>query len=162
LVRNGYDVSGVCTNGAQAINMVNELDEGIVFCGYRLSDMYYSELHDYLPKGFQMLLIASATKLDECMNNEIVCLGMPIKTMDLISTIEMMTYNYNRQKKKRKEKPKQRSEEEKETIYKAKTLLMSRNKMTEEEAYRYMQKTSMDNGTNLVETAEMILTLAEL
>ena len=31
--------------------------------------------------------------------------------------------------------------------------------MTEAEAHRYLQKCSMDNGTNLVETAEMVLTL---
>jgi len=31
--------------------------------------------------------------------------------------------------------------------------------MTESEAHRYMQKCSMDSGTNLVETAQMVLTL---
>jgi response regulator NasT len=31
--------------------------------------------------------------------------------------------------------------------------------MTEEEAHKYLQKTSMDSGTNLVETAEMIFAL---
>ena len=31
--------------------------------------------------------------------------------------------------------------------------------MTEEEAHRYLQKTSMDSGTNMVETAQMILML---
>lgn len=36
---------------------------------------------------------------------------------------------------------------------------MERNHMTEEEAHRYIQKCSMDTGTNLVETAEMITTL---
>ena len=34
-----------------------------------------------------------------------------------------------------------------------------RRVLTEEEAYRYIQKCSMDNGTNMVETAQMILTL---
>ena len=34
---------------------------------------------------------------------------------------------------------------------------MERNHMTEEEAHRYLQKTSMDSGTNLVETAQMLL-----
>ncbi|MFR3319996.1 MAG: ANTAR domain-containing protein [Lachnospiraceae bacterium] len=33
--------------------------------------------------------------------------------------------------------------------------------MTEEEAHRYLQKTSMDSGTNLVETAQMLLTLMD-
>ena len=41
----------------------------------------------------------------------------------------------------------------------AKKLLMDRNSMTEEEAHRYMQKCSMDSGTNLVETAEMVFAL---
>jgi AmiR/NasT family two-component response regulator len=31
--------------------------------------------------------------------------------------------------------------------------------MTEEEAHRYLQKTSMDSGTNLVETAQMVLSM---
>ncbi|HCO28049.1 MAG TPA: antitermination regulator, partial [Lachnospiraceae bacterium] len=38
-------------------------------------------------------------------------------------------------------------------------VLMARNHMTEEEAHRYLQKTSMDSGTNMVETAQMILML---
>ena len=44
-------------------------------------------------------------------------------------------------------------------IHEAKLLLMNRNNMTEEEAHRYLQKTSMDNGTSLVETAQMVLQL---
>ena len=32
--------------------------------------------------------------------------------------------------------------------------------MTEEEAHRYIQKRSMDNGTGLTETAQMILSFA--
>jgi len=38
-------------------------------------------------------------------------------------------------------------------------LLMERNHMTEQEAFRYIQKSSMDSGTNMVETAQMILLL---
>lgn len=47
-------------------------------------------------------------------------------------------------------------------ITEAKALLMERNHMTEEEAHRYLQKTSMDNGTSLVETAEMIFMLMRI
>ena len=35
--------------------------------------------------------------------------------------------------------------------------LAAGNQMTEEEAHRYLQKTSMDNGTSFTETAQMIL-----
>ncbi len=159
LTRNGYEVNAACTTGAQVIGIANELDDGIVICGYRFPDMHYSELNNYLPKGFEMLLIASAMKLEECTDNNIVCLSMPIKMQDLLNTLQMMTYNYSKRKKKDKDKPRPRSEADKAIIMKAKLVLMERNNMTEEEAHRYIQKNSMDSGTNMVEMAEMILSL---
>ena len=38
---------------------------------------------------------------------------------------------------------------------------MERNNMTEEEAHRYLQKSSMDSGTNMLETAQMVLTIMD-
>ena len=54
---------------------------------------------------------------------------------------------------------KNRDPKQQETIRKAKELLMTRNNMSEEEAHRYLQKSSMDSGTNMVETAEMVLSI---
>lgn len=157
LIRNGFNVCDACTSGSQVVSLVNDLDEGIVVCGYRFSDMHFSELNSYLPKGFEMLLVASPEKLEFCQDNNIVCLPMPIKTHDLLNTLQMMSYQYQRRKKKDKDRPKERTEEEKALILKAKMVLMDRNNMTEEEAHRYLQKSSMDSGTNLVEMSEMVL-----
>lgn len=156
LVRNGYQVMEPCTLASQIISMANHLDEGIIICGYRFSDMQYNELYNYLPKGFEMLLLASPEKLAYCQEN-IVCLRMPIKSVDLLNTLQMMTYQYQKKKKKLKEKPKERSQDEKELIMKAKMILMERNNMSEEEAYRYIQKSSMDSSTTFVEMAEMVI-----
>ena len=84
---------------------------------------------------------------------------MPFKVQDLLNTLEMMMVQYNRWKKKQKKKPKVRSENDRKVITTAKELLMERNQMTEDEAHHYIQKLSMDSGTNMVETAEMILEL---
>jgi response regulator NasT len=157
LIRNGYSTTESCTLGSQVISLANDLDEGIVICGYRFSDMHFSELNNYLPKGFEMLLVASPEKLEYCQDNNIVCLQMPIKTHDLLNTVQMMSFQYQKRKKKDKDKPKTRTDEEKALIRKAKLVLMDRNNMTEEEAHRYLQKTSMDSGTNLVEMSEMVL-----
>ena len=162
LLRNGYDVSLVCDNGAQVVGAVNELDGGVVICGYRFSDMHFSEILDYLPKGFQMLLMASPAKLEDSDISEIVSLPMPLQVQDLLDTLNMMMVQYRRWKKKQKNKPKVRSEGEKRIIQKAKELLMERNQMTEEEAHRYLQKRSMDNGTNMVETSYMVLQVFDL
>lgn len=159
LIRNGYEVNLVCDSGAQIVSAVNQLDGGVVISGYRFSDMHFSEVLEYLPKGFQMLLMASPGKLEDSDISNVVSLPMPIKVQDLLNTLEMMLGQYNRWKKKQKHKPKVRSEGEKRTIQAAKELLMERNQMAEEEAHRYIQKLSMDSATNLVETAEMILDL---
>lgn len=159
LQRNGYSVEGLYTSAAQIISRANVLDGGIVICGYRFMDMHYSELKDYLPNGFEMLLLTSPNKLDICQDTNMVCLRMPIKTQELINTLEMMSHNYMRRKKKERENPKLRSDEDKNIIQKAKLLLMDRNNMTEEEAHRYIQKNSMDSGTNMVEMAQMILSI---
>lgn len=159
LIRNGYEVNAVCTTGAQAITVANELDEGIVVSGYRMPDMLYLELNNYLPKGFEMLLIASAARLSEAGDTNIMALKMPMKPHELTDTLQMMTRNFRRRKKREKSGPKMRSQEEKEAIERAKRLLMDRNHMTEEEAHRYIQKTSMDSGANMAEMAEMILSV---
>ena len=98
LVRGGMEVTGVCTTGAQALNYADAADDGIVVCGYKMKDMMYTELREYLSERFEMLLIA-----------------------------------------------------------KAKELLMARNHMSEAEAHKYLQKSSMDSGTSMTETAQMIL-----
>ena len=62
IVRGGMDVTGVCTAGAQALQYADMADEGIVVCGYKLKDMMYTELREYLPGDFEMLLVASSDK----------------------------------------------------------------------------------------------------
>ena len=44
----------------------------------------------------------------------------------------------------------------------AKGILMARNHLTEGEAHKYLQKCSMDSGTNLVETASMVLAMQKV
>lgn len=159
LVRNGFSVVGVCTTGAQAVSQADGLNEGIVICSYRLADMVYTQIHECLPPGFEMLLMASDNVLSQCGGDGIVCLSMPFKVQDLVSTVGMMSQGIARRKRKPRSGPKVRSAEEEAAIKDAKELLMGRNHLTEEEAHRYLQKRSMENGTNMAETALMVLSI---
>ena len=159
IVRKGYQVSAVCVSGAQVLQAADNLGEGMVVCSYRFRDMQYDHLKECLPKDFEMLLVASEGVLGGCVDPDIVRLFLPLKVHDLINTIEFMQASLIRRQKKKKKMPKVRSEKEQKIIDEAKKLLMERNSMTEEEAHRYMQKCSMDSGTNLVETAEMVFAL---
>ena len=49
LVRHGYEVTAVCTQGSQVLNYVDTMNDGIVISGYKFSDMYYFELKNSLP-----------------------------------------------------------------------------------------------------------------
>lgn len=158
LVRRGYGVASACTSGAQAINMADRLSDGIIICGYKLSDnMLYSELYEYKPKSFEMLLVASKNLWDDCQDNDIVCAAMPIKVNDLINTIEMMLQVQVRRRKKKRMQPKRRRPQEQKVIDDAKAILMEKNNMTEPEAFRYIQKCSMDSGNTMVESASMVI-----
>ncbi|HIS30476.1 MAG TPA: ANTAR domain-containing protein [Candidatus Limivivens intestinipullorum] len=159
LIRNGYSVAGVCTSGAQALQAADRLTDGIIVCGYKFSDMLYTELHECLPPSFEMLLAASDTVLGMGVSRDIVSLPLPLKVHDLVNTLEMMTAAHLRKKRKQKAKPKERSLEDKRIIEKAKQLLMERNHMTEDEAHRYIQKCSMDSGNSMVESAKMVFSL---
>lgn len=159
LVKNGFSVTAVCTSGAQALGHIDELRDGIVISGYRLTDMVCIELKNNLPDTFEMIVMASQRVLADVSGNSIIGLAMPLKVHELVNTVDMLSQGILRRKKKRKEKPKIRNEEEASIIESAKSLLMERNNMTEEEAHRYIQKHSMDNGVNMVETAQMLLAM---
>lgn len=159
LVRSGMNVAGVCTSGAQALHYAETVDEGVVVCGYKLKDMMYTDLREYLPKEFEMLLVASPDKWSNGEIEGVMGLSMPLKVFDLVNTMEMMLATLDRRRRKRKKEKKVRNPEQEALIRQAKELLMNRNNMTEEEAHRYLQKSSMDSGTNIVETAEMVLSV---
>jgi hypothetical protein len=159
LMKNGFTVSAVCTSGSQTVNSADELGSGVVVCGCRFADMVYQEIYECLPSGMQMLLVASPSQWSGRVPDDMVCLGLPLKVQDLVSTLGMMLETLARRRKKLKNQPKERSQEEAEMIQQAKELLMERNHMSETEAHRYIQKCSMDSGTNMVETAQMIMSL---
>ena len=84
LSQSGYTVTAVCTTGAKTLESVNNLEQGILICGYRFVDMMYTEIYDYLPPEFQMLLIASRTSIDEREISNLVSLSMPMKVHELL------------------------------------------------------------------------------
>lgn len=109
LVRSGFQVTGICTTGTQAISQADGLNDGIVICSYKLADMIYTELHEDLPEGFEMLLMASQNLISECYGNGIVCLSMPLKVQDLINTVNLMVEGVERRRRKRRMQPKVRN-----------------------------------------------------
>ena len=112
-----------------------------------------------LPEGFEFLLLAPRNLLEEYVGNNVMSLSMPLQVHELIDTVDMMVQGIERRRRKKRALPKERDPKEEALIGEAKALLMERNNMTEEEAHRYIQKCSMDSSTNMVETAQMVLSI---
>ena len=151
LVKSGLEVSAVCQTGAKVLQYAEMWSDGIVVCAHQ----------EYLPDSFEILLIAPADKWVDGIPDGVVGLPMPLKIYDLVSTIEMIQQMQYRRRRRKRETGKTRSDKDRQIINQAKALLIERNHMTEEEAHKYVQKTSMESGTDMVETARMILTVMD-
>jgi|GEM_PF-112298 len=104
LIKNGYSIVGVVASGAQAINLSDDIDYGIVICAYRLSDMQYMELSENINESCELLLICSPNKLNEPLSENINFLPMPFKVIELVKRVsEISDKLYYERKRKKKQ-----------------------------------------------------------
>ena len=120
LMRSGFQVVAVCTSGAQVLSSLEDLSEGIVISGYRFEDMLYRGIRDYLPAGFEMLLVASPNRFGGILPRDVRSLPMPLKVHDLVAAVDDMCRNQIQRKRKQRQEPTKRSEKETLMIQEAK------------------------------------------
>lgn len=160
LVRNGFDVAGVCTSGTQILNYADLLGEGIVICSCQLTDIMCGELRADLPKMFQMLVLTTGRyPVEE--EESVRTLALPLKVQDLLEQVRQIEEISADDRKKRRQRKGGRNERQNQIISKAKEQLMKQKSMSEEEAHRYLQKCSMESGNSMTETAQMLLKMME-
>jgi len=153
----GYRIDIVCRSGTEVRRNTAYSDGGIIITASSLPDMTPDNLYDIMPDGFDMLVLA-ASKYEFPENTEILSLVKPIARQSLIDTVIMLENLSERNYRKTKtEVSKERSPKDIIMIQEAKKELMSRYNMTENTAHRFIQKRSMDNGTRMEKTAEIIL-----
>lgn len=144
----------ICHNADEVKRMVSKREIRVIVCGYKLHNMTAEELMEDLPATTIMLMIATQSQLDLCENDDIFHLTAPVSRSDLLASVQLalqMSHRLERMVRPR------RNEEENKIIEQAKAVLMERHGMTEEQAHRFIQKRSMDNGTKMVQTARLIL-----
>ena len=147
----------ICSSGSGILRRIEDMDISLVICTRKLKDMGYEELHGYLPPKLNLLLLTKDIQIGLYSSN-IIVLQMPFRTSDLVNSTRMLLPDGLSGRHK---SPPARTALDKQTIDRAKMLLMARNNMTEPEAYRYLQKNSMDMGRTLSETAHMIISMID-
>lgn len=143
----------LCHSGAQVKRAVSKLRPGIIVCGFKLADESCEALYADLPPRCAMLMVAPQNRLELCETEGIFKLPAPIRRAELLASLRMLA-QFTRGPG---HSPAQRTAEERALVEQAKAVLMDRHAMTEEQAHRFLQKTSMDHGARLADTARWVL-----
>lgn len=163
LIRRGFNVQGVCVSGAMAIQMASEVDAGVLICGCKLPDMTCREIKQNISLNISMLVLASKRNWENYGGDNIIFLEMPLNVHELLNTLEMMISVSEKYLKQSKEKKRRiMSDKDKKLVSRAKIMLMEKNNLTEEEAHRYIQKTSMGTGNSMADVAAMLLSMMDM
>lgn len=151
LAQEGFE--GVpCAGGAEVLRTVRRLGGGVVICGFYLSDMTADTLAADLRGLALVLIIAKAAYLELCGGENLFKLAAPVSRPEFASTLRLML--------DRTPTPRpapRRNEADQALIRRAKALLMDVNRMSEEEAHRFLRRRAMDAGIKLEEAARRIV-----
>lgn len=147
----------ICRSAAQVKRTVGKLGLDLVVCGFKLTDESGESLYYDLPQRCSLLMVAPQAQLDLCAAPGVFRLPAPVSRRSLLATVRLLA-----QFARAREAPVRRSASEQELVEQAKTALMARNGMTEEQAHRFLQKRSMDCGARMADTARRVLEGLEL
>lgn len=140
--------------GAEVIRSVRKLGSAIVVCGFKLRDMTATELAENLKNSAVLLAVTSPVNLDFCEGENLFKLATPVSRSDFFASLDILL---QLEEKSLRPRIARRREDEQQLILSAKKLLMEINRMSENEAHRFLQKKSMDSGLKMVETAQLII-----
>ena len=116
--------------------------------------MTANDLAAALQTSAALLVISSPVYLNLCSGENLFKLPSPLSKGDFFSSVRML-----QQLESQTLRPpiSRRKETEQRAIARAKELLMEINRMSENEAHRFLQKHSMDAGLRMSETAQLII-----
>lgn len=159
VVEAGYRVLDICNSGNDIIRKCITLEPEIIVIGYRLTDMTILDVYEALADKCSFLAIVNETHKSYVQEQtDIFCISNPINKSVFINSLDLITQSNKRVFKLREKVSKlELSLEERKIIEKAKGLIMLNEKLTESEAFRYLQKESMDNGYKMIDFADRII-----
>lgn len=141
----------LCHSGGEVRRLAVQQQVRLVITGWMLSDGPTDQLILDLPRECAHILIARPGQLNQCMEG-VIGLPAPLPQNDLVSTVRMLLGDLSAPNP-----VPLRGKREWREIDAAKRLLMDRNHMSEAQAHRFLQKTSMDTCSSMVQTAQRVL-----
>lgn len=168
LIENGIRFMGSTTDSYDLLRRAHTVYPDLVIVDYKMKGMNGYELAEVLiSKGTcPVIALVKAEEKHHFVNISqeatFVAITKPLKRQLFLNTIEMLIKTSKSIHKLEKEVRSLKSKDnERETINKAKKLLMEHMHLTEDEAHRKIQKQSMDKGIAKIKIADAIILMYE-
>ena len=165
LQEEGFDVVGEAADGEQAVSMAVDLVPDLVICDVKMPKMdgitAAAQIADKRIAPVVILTAFSQRDLIERARDAgaMAYLVKPFQKRDLLPAIEMATSRFAEIRALEAEVTNLRERlEARKLIERAKGVLMSEHRMSEPEAFRWIQRAAMDNRTSMRAVAELVLT----
>jgi two-component system, response regulator PdtaR len=165
----GHQVVATASNGQEAVELARQERPDMAILDIRMPVMKGPEaarkIHAEMPIPIIILSAYSDTRtVDEATRSPIFhYLVKPVDPDDLAPAIAVAKARFSEWKSARQERDSLELKlEERKILERAKGILMESRQMTEQEAYRFLQKTSQDKNTPMIELARKILLAAPL
>ena len=160
----GCQITDTCTTGMQALRSAGNRPCDIAIAGFNLPDMtglaFAENLHDIC--GASVLLIVPPEHMSYARQSigdlDVSCLARPVTSAGLVTSIDMIMQFRERYRRMQNETKKLTDALDRRNLAdKAKSALMKGLGLAEAEAWRQMQKQSMDTGRPMEQVARHIL-----
>lgn len=159
-----HRITAVSHSAGNAIRIAGIKKFDIILCSNNLPDMTGLDMAIDISSKTDasiLLITTSEEKMyveNNCTEYDITCLVKPVSKVVLQHTLEIaMKYRQRLYGVVRERDRLQRTLDRRSIVAKAKAVLIEQNKMSEPEAYRVIQKTSMDSGIPIKEIAQTII-----
>lgn len=159
LINSEYNVIAVCTYGNELLRAVSQFSPSIIISGYKFKDMTLLNIYQNIGDEYSFLAIVNEPYKSFVQDEtDIFCISSPINNNLLINSLDII-YQSQRKVKKLKDKVSylENKLSERKLIEKAKGIIMSKKNFTENEAFRYIQKNSMDKGMKMIDYSKKII-----
>lgn len=165
----GHQVVATASNGREAVELARDLKPDLAFLDIRMPTMTGPEAAHQISAERPIPIIilsaySDARTVDEATRSPIFhYLVKPVDPDDLSPAIAVARARFEDWINAKRQRDQLESKlEERKLIERAKGLLMDTRNLSEREAYRFLQKTSQDKNTPMVELARKILLAAPL
>jgi AmiR/NasT family two-component response regulator len=164
LQEEGYEVVGEAADGEQAVALATELIPDLVICDVKMPKMDgITAAAQIASKRIAPVVILTAFSQRDLIERARDAVAMsylvkPFQKRDLFPAIEMATSRFAEIRALESEVTNLRERlEARKLIERAKGVLMSEHRMSEPEAFRWIQRAAMDNRTSMRAVAELVL-----